>query len=384
MSNPRKRLLLVDDDPHDRELATRWLEKELTDLSVVPVSDAIEFARALRGEEPEAVIAAAEMDWGDGIGVLEATREAGFHCPVILLGDESQHEQVVSAMRKGASDYLLRTSRGWLELPSAVRRAVQSRRDDSGQESKADSRAIADLEAANEELAQFAYVASHELREPLRVVEKHAELLAMDARENLEPQDLESLEFIQSSAQRMQALIIDMLEYYRVSGETQHRALCDLEAVVRKVVEELQPSLQEVGAEVTVEDLPRVHADSGQIRHVLRNLISNAVKFRGESTPRIRLMSEKGEGEWIVSVADNGIGMEPDEAATIFQMFQRLHPEIPGTGIGLALCRRIIESHGGRIWVRSRPGEGSVFQFALPEPKATTDRKKSRVRSKSR
>jgi light-regulated signal transduction histidine kinase (bacteriophytochrome) len=167
----------------------------------------------------------------------------------------------------------------------------------------------------------------------------------------------------------MQSLINDLLAYSRVGTRGADLQPTDLNDVLEKVLRSLRAAIEETGAEVTHDPLPTVPADAGQIGQVLQNLVANALKFRGEEPPRIHVAAEHDAGEWHVRVEDNGIGIAPEFADRIFVLFQRLHSrgEYPGTGIGLAICKKIVDRHGGRIWVEGEPGRGSTFHFTLPD-----------------
>ncbi len=226
-----------------------------------------------------------------------------------------------------------------------------------------------DLERSNTDLEQFAYVASHDLREPLRMVRSYSRLLAERYQGRLDSKADDFLGFIVDGVTRMEDLIAGLLAYSRVGtrGRTFQPVECD--AVLERALLNLRTAIEESGATVTHDPLPRVMGDTTQIGQVLQNLIGNALRFGGDSAPRVHV-SAAGEGqEWVISVRDNGVGIAPEFHERIFQMFQRLHgpTEHPGSGMGLAICKRIVERHGGRIWVESRPGEGSVFCFTLPK-----------------
>jgi light-regulated signal transduction histidine kinase (bacteriophytochrome) len=231
------------------------------------------------------------------------------------------------------------------------------------------------LQRANEELQQFAYVASHDLQEPLRMVTSYVQLLAQRYHDQLDAEAHEFIGYAVEGAQRMQALIADLLAYSRVETREAELTATDGEAVLEQALSDLQLAAAESGAVVTHDPLPTVSASPGQLRQLFENLLNNALKFRGPEPPRIHLAAQRRGPDWLFSVRDNGIGLDPKQAQRIFQIFQRLHTrqEYPGTGIGLAICKRIVERHGGRIWVESALGQGATFFFTLPARRTAVD-----------
>ncbi|QCS43565.1 ATP-binding protein [Natrinema versiforme] len=227
---------------------------------------------------------------------------------------------------------------------------------------------VDDLEESNRRLEQFAYAASHDLQEPLRMVSSYLTLVERRYGDELDADGEEFIEFAVDGAIRMQEMIDGLLRYSRVDTQGDPFRTVDVDAVVADVLADLEVRIDETDAEIAVESLPRVDGDPGQLRQLFQNLLDNAITYSGDGTPRISVFAEKDETRWMVSVRDRGIGIEPGDTDRIFQVFDRLHSheEYDGTGIGLALCQRIVERHDGEITVESEPGEGTTFSVALP------------------
>jgi signal transduction histidine kinase len=224
------------------------------------------------------------------------------------------------------------------------------------------------LRRSNEDLERFAYRVTHELSEPLRTITMHGQLLEIALAGTLDPDALKSFEFLQDGARRMRAFIDDLLRYSQATHAGSDVRPLDIEAVLSDAVSSLGAAIQESGAEITHDSLPVLITDS-RIEHVLQNLLSNAIKYRRKGVaPRIHL-SAKLEGDtWVFAVRDNGIGIEPQYRHSIFQVFHRLHGrDVPGTGVGLALAQKIVETNAGRMWVESETGVGSTFYFTIPQ-----------------
>jgi PAS domain S-box-containing protein len=228
--------------------------------------------------------------------------------------------------------------------------------------------ANSELARSNAELEQFAYVASHDLQEPLRMVSSFTQLLAQRYQGKLGADADDFIGYVVEGAVRMQQLINDLLAYSRVGRSGKEFAPTDCSAVLAAVRANLRRSIEESGAEVLVESLPTVWAEESQLLQLFQNLIGNAIKFHNkDEPPRVHVGASRQQDEWLFWVRDNGIGIEPQYSERIFFVFQRLHnrKEYPGTGIGLAVCKKVVERHGGRIWVESEMGKGSTFYFTL-------------------
>jgi PAS domain S-box-containing protein len=232
-----------------------------------------------------------------------------------------------------------------------------------------------ELKRSNSELEQFAYVASHDLQEPLRMVSSYTQLIMRRYGDKLDGDAKEFMHYVVDGAARMKQLIEDLLAYSRVGTKGKEFRSIELEAALKRAVTNLRAAIEEAGAAVTWDPLPRVVADDVQLAQLFQNLIGNALKFRGPGVPRVHVCAVERAKEWEISVRDNGIGIEPQYFERIFMVFQRLHTkgEYPGTGIGLAICKKVVERHGGAIWVSSQPGEGSQFHFTLPKKNEKED-----------
>ncbi|HEY5897991.1 MAG TPA: PAS domain S-box protein [Burkholderiales bacterium] len=235
------------------------------------------------------------------------------------------------------------------------------------------ARKAEELQRSNAELEQFAYVASHDLQEPLRMVSSYTQLLGRRYGERLDGDAKEFMHYIVDGAARMKQLIEDLLAYSRVGTKGKEFKPVEIEAPLRKAIGNLRAAIEESGAAVTWDPLPTLSVDELQLAQLFQNLIGNAPKFRGQGVPRVHVSALDKDDEYEVTVADNGIGIDPQYFERIFMVFQRLHTmgDYPGTGIGLAICKKVVERHGGAIWVTSTPGEGSQFHFTLPKKRET-------------
>lgn len=225
---------------------------------------------------------------------------------------------------------------------------------------------MSDLARSNAELEQFAYVASHDLQEPLRMITSFTQLLESRNRDKLDKDAGEFIEFIVDGTTRMQTMIENLLAYSRVGSRGKSFEPTDCEAVLKEALSNLKVAIEKNDAEITSDTLPVVMADSMQMVQLLQNLIGNAIKYRKEEQPRVHISALQENDEWIFSIKDNGTGIAPEYFEQIFVIFQRLHSGQKGTGIGLAICKKIVERHGGRIWVESEVGKGSTFYFTIP------------------
>jgi len=230
------------------------------------------------------------------------------------------------------------------------------------------------LQRSNDDLQQFAYVCSHDLQEPLRVISNYTQLLAKRySGKVLDETADEFLDFTVDASKRMQGLINDLLTYSRVQTKGQELLEIDCRSVAEDALANLKVAIEESGATINLGTLPRVKGDNPQLIQVFQNLISNAIKFKSDQNPVVSIECKEHGKYWLFEVRDNGIGFDLKYAERVFVIFQRLHSRevFPGSGIGLAVCKKIIERHGGRIWVETAPSQGAAFFFTIPKLHST-------------
>jgi signal transduction histidine kinase len=361
------RVLLVEDNPLDAALVVRALYKDGFDVTADVVQEEVAFANALRANPPEVVLADYNLPSWKGMDTLTVIRRDGLDIPMILVSGALGDVTAVECIKQGATDYVLKD--GLARLPEVIRRALREKAERTLRHQVEQDLAekVDELARSNADLEQFAYVASHDLQEPLRMVTAYTQLLAERYRGKLDDNADKFIGYAIEGAQRMQVLIQDLLAFSRV-GRKEACESVECNAVMKDVLQTLAAAIQESGAVVTHGELPAVWADRTQVAQVFQNLIGNAIKFRGKEPPLVSVQAEKAGQQWRFSVSDNGIGIAPEYAENIFVVFQRLHArtEYPGNGIGLAICKKIVEHSGGKIWVDSQAGSGSSFKFTVP------------------
>jgi signal transduction histidine kinase len=355
------RALLVEDEPADVELALRALRQAGFDATGDVADTVEEFTNLVRKNSYDVILADYKLpDW-NGMEAVEILHREGVDIPVILVTGALGELTAVECIKQGAADYVLKDQMA--RLPESVRRAMREKklREDHQQ-------GQLELARSNRDLEQFAYVASHDLQEPLRMVATYTQLLSERYRGKLDENADKYIHYAVDGALRMQKLVQDLLAFSRVGRQGTAARSTDCNLVIQAALQNLEAALQESGAVVKADPLPVVIADGAQLTQVFQNLIGNAIKFRGPGAPTIQISAEGKDKEWTFSVKDNGIGIAPDQAENVFVIFRRLHTreEYSGNGIGLSICKKIIEHHGGRIWFESEPGHGSNFKFTLP------------------
>jgi signal transduction histidine kinase len=401
---PRVKILLVDDRPAN--LLT--LESILEDLGqdLIKATSGREALRNVLKEDYAVILLDVKMPEMDGFetATLIRERERSRHTPIVFLTAHKEEEHVFRGYYAGAVDFLykpinpevlrskvsvfvdlslktemLRQQAQILTARNAeLEKLVEQRREaeqrvmalNSELEARVRAR-TAELSRSNDELRQFAYAASHDLKEPMRTIASYTQLLSQRYSDRLDDSGREFLGYVGDAVKRMDTLLGDLLTYSQHLGAKPVAfENVNAEAVLFGVLMNLQAAIKETGAQITRDPLPaQVTADFAQLSQLFQNLLSNALKYRKpDAAPQIHISAQENENEWVFSVRDNGVGIEPAYREQVFGIFKRLHGrEYPGTGMGLAICKKIVERHGGQIWVESEPGQGSTFLFSVPK-----------------
>jgi signal transduction histidine kinase len=367
-SGVKLRLLLVEDNPEDVELELAALRKEGFNVSSDVAQTAEDFTLRIRTTSYDLILADYNMPQWKGTEALDILCRENLDVPLIVVTEYLGEEKAVDYIKHGAADCVLKDHLA--RLPSSICRALEEQRlrEERRQSEEALAQKAAELARSNAELEQFAYVASHDLQEPLRMIANYTQLLAERYRGRLDEQADKYIAYSVDGAVRMQALIQDLLKFSRVGRQEIEYRTIDCCSVVEQALKNLQAAVLESRAMVSWNGLPTLKADAGQLAQVFQNLIANAIKFHGTDAPTIQISSEKKGEEWVLTVSDNGIGIPAESWHDIFVIFRRLHTrtEYAGNGIGLSICKKIIERHGGRIWIEAQANPGSCFKFTLP------------------
>ena len=370
--NGKLRVLLIEDNPSDAELEIAELQRAGFDVT----SDVVESRQAindhLEKQSYDVVLADYNLPQFRGMEAVDILREKGLSVPLILVTGALKSVTAVECVKQGATDYVLKDHLS--RLPVSVRRAMQETRLREERRLAQEDLAhkVEELARSNRDLEQFAYVASHDLQEPLRMIATYTQLLSEKYRGRLDDNADKYIGYAVEGAVRMQALIEDVLAFSRVGRNGREHAPIDSSAAVDQALKILAMATRESAISVDKGPLPQVFGDQSQLVQLFQNLLGNALKFHGANPLQVQISAVREGEEWIFSVADNGIGIAPDHCEFIFNIFQRLHTreEYPGNGVGLAICKKIVEQHGGRIWVESSPGKGATFKFTLPATSA--------------
>jgi signal transduction histidine kinase len=377
------RVLQVANNEADAQLIAQALRNGGLLISGVIVRSEAEFITTLQSHHPDVVIADCSAPAWDGLDPIETLRCAGVDAPLIVVSGAVGEVAAVEFIKRGAADYVLKN--GLARLPQVVCRALEEKRTlRLYRQAQADlSWRVEELARSNADLEQFAHVASHDLQEPLRMVASYTQLLGERYRGKLDADADKFIDYACDGAARMKTLIQDLMAFSRIGRDDDNsdavtntaRKSVDSYAALDEALLNLGPAIGESGAVIARAPLPAVLADRWQLARVFQNLIANAIKFHGTNPPAISIEARKSGEQCLFSVSDNGIGVAPEDAENIFVVFHRLHTraEYAGSGIGLAICKKIVEHYGGKIWVESQAGCGSVFKFTLPCDEATNE-----------
>lgn len=358
----------MEDNPADVELVLLTLRKNGFDVSSDVVQTAEEFTSRIRTTVYDLILADYNLPQWRGTEALDILCREKLDVPLIVVTGYLGEEKAVEYIKQGATDCVLKDR--LIRLATCVRRALEERRlrEQHRQSEKELAGKVIELARSNADLEQFAYVASHDLQEPLRMIANYTQLLAERYRGKLDEQADKYIGYSVDGAVRMQALIKDLLKFSQVAKQEIKPQTTDCRAVAEQAVKNLQAAVDESGAVVNWNRLPVVMADPAQLTQVFQNLIANAIKFHGSETPTIQINCEKKDHEWVFAVSDNGIGIPAESWQDIFVIFRRLHTrtEYAGNGIGLSMCKKIVERHGGKLWVEAQTRPGCCFKFTLP------------------
>jgi signal transduction histidine kinase len=370
----RLRVLLIEDVPADAEIEIAELRRAGFEVSADVVGTRDRVRERLGKTSYDVILADYSLPSFRGMDALDILREKNLNTPLILVTGALNGETAVECVKQGAMDYVLKDHLA--RLPISVRRALDEirLRQERAQAQQQLADKVEELARSNCELEQFAYIASHDLQEPLRMVASYTQLLSERYRGQLDSSADRYISYAVEGATRMQALLADLLAFSRVGRNGATPAPTDVNSAINEVLKNLVLTLKEHCVTVTCNPLPTILADRFQVVQLFQNLIGNAIKFRAKRSPCVTISAERKGHQWTFSVFDNGIGIAAEHNELIFKVFQRLHTrvEYPGNGVGLAICKKIVEHNGGRIWVESELGHGSNFRFTFPA--ATADK----------
>ena len=368
-------ILIIDDTQGDHELAMIYLGDDGSDYKFYHAYNAKEGLELFHAHPIDCVLLDYNMPDKDGLEVLRQLTEGDNAVPVIMMTGDGNEFVAVNAMKLGSQDYIPKKVLTANALKRAVERAVER-----GDMLKRVEKYRNQLEQSNHDLEQFAHIVAHDLKAPLRAVTQHLTLIADKNADTLDENSRRSLGFAVEGATRMRQLIDALFKYAQLGFSEPQLDTVNLDVLLEQTMCDLSAIIEERGAIITHDALLEVKGDSILLAQLLQNLLANAIKYCKE-TPRIHIGAAQKDGQWQISVRDNGIGIPKTQHQQIFAIFRRLHVEedYPGIGLGLAICDRIIKQHGGNIEVESEPGKGSCFTFTLPMAVAISTQEKEVV-----
>ena len=366
MSVPILSILIIDDCQEDREMLLRYFEQmSQQEFHIIQTDSGSEGWEYCQSEKPDCILIDYQMPDLDGLEFIRALakKEEERFLPVLMLTGQGSESLASEAMKGGASDYLVKGKLTAEGLLRAVTRAIEK-----SHLLRTNDQQRREIQRSYRELEQFAHTASHDLQAPVRRITKFLELLQMDLGETLNERSKDYLDRALRGASHMRRLIQDLLDYSLVGGTKNTFQPVKLEEVLKEVLVQLEVMIINTNTKIEVNALPTVLGNRTFLHQLFQNLIANAIKFRGEDAPQIEISARDTGIKWVLTVKDNGIGIPVDAFEEIFGIFQRIDnsSHVEGTGIGLALCKKIVELHDGRIWIESMVDEGTAFHFTLP------------------
>ncbi|WP_188928267.1 sensor histidine kinase [Puia dinghuensis] len=367
MTNKPVRILILEHDPDDIELLQRELRKGGLEYVSTLVHESRTFEKELKDYNPDIILADYTIPGFDGVAAFNIKKESCPDTPFIIVSGTIGEENAVELIKAGVTDYVLKENLFTVvtKIKRALKEATEYR--EKKEQAKMLENYARELERSNQELEEFAYIASHDLQEPLRMIGSFLQLLQQKYEAKLDKEANEYIYFAVDGAARMKCLIDDLLNYSRINRDQTIKPV-DLSVIINEVLSNLSASINETGALITISNAPVLNADPVQMLQLFQNLIGNAIRYRKEGTrPEINIQAWKEETHWLFAIKDNGIGIESQYSEKIFVIFQQLHgkAENKGTGIGLAIAKKIVVRHGGKIWFESAPGKGTTFYFTI-------------------
>jgi two-component system, sensor histidine kinase and response regulator len=386
----KSKILVVDDNPNDLLAYREFLGNE--NIEIITANSGENALRKLMIDDFSLIIMDVQMPGMSGFETVQIIkgREKSKDIPVIFItGEFKQNDFKKYGFEIGGFDYIIKPVdsltlenkvKAFLNLFNQKRESENANRElkkanqilneEIAQREKIEielKKTMEALKSSNLELEQFAYIASHDLQEPLRMVASFLQLLASRYKDKLDSNANEFIDFAVEGASRMQKMIQDLLEYSRIQTQGKQLEKTDTSEILSHIISNLQTKIEETGTIILSDKLPVLIGDESQLKRLFQNLITNAIKFCIDKKPQIFISAKQENDEWIFSFKDNGIGIDQQYQNKVFQIFQRLHTreEFGGTGIGLAICKRIVERHNGKIWFESKPGEGTTFYFTI-------------------
>lgn len=359
-----KRILLVEDtDAHAKLVRSHVGRFEGPPVEVVRASTLSEALGYLGEGEFDAALLDLSLPDSAWENTLEVFVAAAPRLPLVVLTSLGDLELAADAVAGGADDYVVKSAMSPEVLQRALRYSIERKRTSEGLRRRTE-----ELEQSNEALKHFAHTVAHELRQPLNATALHLGLLKLDL-DAADTSVKEALENVEEGIADMTRMVTDLLAFASLEQADRLRDDCDLVELVADVLDDLAPLIQESAAKVDVSDLPVLRCNPRYMRHVFRNLLDNAIKYRGEAAPEVKVEAEDMGESWVISITDNGVGIDEEALELVFDMFRRApaRSQAEGSGVGLALCRRIVEHHSGTIEVVSEPGAGSTFRITLPK-----------------